>query len=369
MRSSALREANVELVLSHLAEGEAFTRAELAHLTSLTHQALGPILNGLVADQRVLERRSSRSGPGRPPVEYVLNPDGRLQVTVILRFADAIIAVFDGFGQIVIRRRIRHHAQHEPAELFGAVFRELDSMLDTISLNIERVSAIELAVEGRVDEENLLVYETPAWKPQRVDILAETTDSRPIGIPLSLTSNDRLMALSAYRRIGPDPHELVAIVMLGHDNHLFLATEGQLLNSRTGRMGALRHLPVRGNDLQCECGRAGCLGTIASGRAVVRYYAERTGHTLPAAMDVMKLISEGDRDAIWAAAEQSRALAEFLAPWFEMLDIDRLILTGAVAAPNHRGSQQLVTSFRDALRPGQVSIDIDVVQPVRAQLI
>ena len=66
MRATGVRGANKELVLAELHDGASFTRSELANRTSLTPQALGPILAELVEEGLVEVTTAARSGPGRP---------------------------------------------------------------------------------------------------------------------------------------------------------------------------------------------------------------------------------------------------------------------------------------------------------------
>ncbi|MDA2988635.1 MAG: ROK family transcriptional regulator, partial [Actinomycetota bacterium] len=368
MRIPAIRAANSRIVLAHLADGHPATRAQLAKATSLTPQALGPILKGLVDDGLVLARNSARSGSGRPPVEYVMDPRGSLSVTVIYRFARFAILVSDASGLIISHREIRHKAATGPSRLLGRTFTHLDRMLDEGGLEVERITEVTFAVEGRVDEDRLIIHETTSWRQHDVDLAEYIRGRLPERSTLKLTDSNRAMAAAALRAVEVNPADLVLVLCIMYDTYIYLSADGSLMSSRSGKSGMLAHWPVDGNNRRCTCGRRGCLRTVSSGQAVVDNYEELTGKRLAAGIDVVNRVSIGDADAIEAVARSTDELSRALAPLLEMFDPDRLIVTGAVGGPESRGSHQLVAAIRQNLNATQRALQIDVVQPEVAKV-
>ncbi len=369
MRAPAVRAANAELVLRHLRSGagSAKTRAELSLLTSLTPQAIGSILAELVDRGLVLEQPSSRVGPGRPPTEFRLDPEGRFCVVVILRFGDVHLIVEDALERVVAFRRFRQKAPTRPRPLVDRVVRVMTRLLESVDIPLDRVGRVEVTVEGRVDEDRLVVHESPLWSSTGLGLGGLFVEALPGGIELSLTSADRALAATAYHELGADPSELVVIVHIGHSIRLYLASDGVLLASRAGNTGSLHHFAVAGNDRRCPCGEIGCLGTVASGEAVITTYRDRTGIGLDAAADLIDRVGAGDLDAIEAAREAVDWLGRGLAPLLRVLDPDRVVLTGAVGGGDSPGSRQLIATVRRHLHPSQQSVPIHVVQPYFAE--
>lgn len=363
MRARSLRAANGQLVLDLLRGATALTRAELAELTSLTPQALGPILHDLTRDGLVSERVGQRSGPGRRPAEYLINPTGALRVTIVARYCDLALVVVDSMGAVMSVRHLRHEPATEPTPLLELAFTQLRIMLDEAESTLDRVVAADFVLEGRVDEAHLIVHETPAWRRRNANLAQAAAPHLAPGVTLTLSSADRASAANALTQVSPAPDELVAILQMGHDNQLLLAHGGQILSSRSGRNGNLSHLPVPGVDHRCPCGRTGCLGTVSSGRAVLANYHELSGERLPAAVDVITRVGRGDRQAIEAVRRSTVWLGVALAPILATLDPDRLIITGAVGTPNSRGVLHLTHAIRAQLPPELSEMGIDVVQP------
>ena len=363
MRTRSVRAANTTLVLTCLRDRGAATRAELAAQTSLTPQALGPILGDLVDEGLVLERVSGRVGPGRPPTEYVVDPSGRCSITVIFRHADVYIVLVDAVGGVLASERLRNKPGGRARSLIERTFREIDRILDENDAELDKVDRIGFAIEGRVDENQLIVHESNAWKDTDLDFGTLVGPHLGSDITLTATSSDRALAQSAIDEIQPRASDLVAVLQVGHDTRLYLAAGGALLSSRAGNTGLLNHTPIAGNGRDCRCGRTGCFATVTGGRAVVENYREITGRAVSAAVDVIDKIETGSPQAIEAAKRTTEWLGRGLGPWLRMLDPDRLVVTGAVGGAGSRGAEHLVDEIRRNLDESQQTLPIDVVQP------
>lgn len=361
VRVGSIREANTELVLKAMRSGLPFTRAELAAITSLTPQALGPILSKLVSSGLVDDHEARAHGPGRPPVTYTINPEGSISGTFLLGFADLFVVTVNSLGERLALVHLRHGPAATPKEILDRAFTHLHAMLVGGGIAMDRLASVEVVLEGRVNENALVVHETPSWKERDVDLGAALLEYLPVDTRISIRSTERTSALRALEQVSPLPNELVAILHIGHHNHLFLALGNRLMASRNGRHGDLTHVAVGGLDQPCECGRSGCLGLVASGSALITTYAELTGEKLPAAVDVMARISEGDTHAVESARRWSKWLAIGLGPILMMLDPDRVVVTGAVGLPSSHGAGHFTEMLQSELRNDSAKVQFDVV--------
>lgn len=363
IRPREIRAANAELVLGALADANAATRAELAARVSLSVQALGPILAELVEAGRVIEEPSERSGPGRPPAAFRLDPLGRCNIELVIQFADHYIIVRDAFGQLLQVKRARHTPGPTPKRLVGSAARSMQKIVGLLGVTIETTTPLAIIVEGTVDEDHQLVVETPAWKATNIELGPMFAAALGENVTVTVTSNERALAVRALEVVDPSPADLVVILQISHQTRFLMAKEGVIADNRTGSTGLLSHFPVAGNERACECGRVGCLGTVSSGAAVVRNYYELTGQQLPAAIEVIDRIGDGDPNAIEAARRSTEWLCVALAPFLRMMRPDRLIVTGAVGRAGSRGAAALSEALRASFDQDMDGLPIDVVQP------
>lgn len=363
MRTTALRAANADLALSSLADGTAATRLDLAAQTSLTPQALGPILADLIAAGLVIEEPSQRGGPGRPPAAYRLNPRGSIAITVLIRYSDVVIVGTDALGATFDTARLRHRHGLPPTKLAKRICSTIETLLVEAEVTDRADIQLIVTIDGVVDNDRQIVVECVAWNETSVDLSAilRTLLRRPAAI--EVMSHDRMLALRALSQIQPVPTELVAIVTISNQTHLQFAIGETLISNRLGSTGSLAHYPVVGNDRICECGRTGCFGTVSSGDAVVRTYEELSGEQVPAAVDVIGRVRLHDDAAIEAVRQSTRWLGVALDALFEVHQPDRLVISGAVGPHERGGSKKLPEIIRAQLREDRRDLPIDIVQP------
>ncbi len=362
-RPASLRIANAALVMDCLADGLAASRSELAARTSLSSQALGSILADLVEGGLVVEQMRETAAPGRPPTEYAIDRRGTFTVTVFVRLADYFVLIDDALQTRLATVRVRYRRVDEAAALIAPIAGEIVKTIEDCQLQIERLERVDFAIQGVIAEDRRVVATTPIWPESDVDVAGALTAALG-ATTVTATTIEAAQARHALNSVEHHPGELVSILHVGVDSRVLLAQGGQLITNRLGNGGLITHLPLRGNDQRCECGRDGCLGTMSGGPATVSHYRDISGHVVSTAAEVIDLIGEGDADAIEAARRSIEWLARGIAPILQMIHPDRLICTGGgVGRPQSAGADRLVTALREQLDPDLIDLPIDVVAP------
>jgi glucokinase len=125
-----------------------------------------------------------------------------------------------------------------------------------------------------------------------------------------------------------------------------LILDGRVYAGRTGNAGHIGHTVVDLEGDPCPCGSRGCVETITSGPAMVRWAlangwsgSPADGRTLAAAA------RDGHPVAIAAFARSARALAAGIASAAALCDLDRVVIGGGVA----RAWDVLEPPLREAL--------------------
>ncbi|MGW5223506.1 ROK family protein [Nocardia niigatensis] len=109
----------------------------------------------------------------------------------------------------------------------------------------------------------------------------------------------------------------VCVLILGTGISGTLSVGGRLVRAPAGQSGPAQageygHIPVRHRDgLPCPCGNTGCVETVASGPAIARAYAARTGREITGAETVFAAI-DTDPAARAVVDDAIDALAEAL---------------------------------------------------------
>lgn len=180
------------------------------------------------------------------------------------------------------------------------------------------------AVAGTVSPVNIL-----AWRgfPLR-DRLAALLEGRPV-----VLVNDAVAGAVGEYHYGAGRGVramLGMVVSTGVGGGLIL--DGRVYAGRTGNAGHIGHTVVDIDGDPCPCGARGCVETITSGPAMVRW-ALRNGWKGAASNGEALAASARDGDPVALAAfeRSARALGAGIASAAALCDLDRVVIGGGVA--------------------------------------
>lgn len=183
----------------------------------------------------------------------------------------------------------------------------------------------------------------PAWRDfDLVGVIRRTLPGRPV----VLAGDGHCMALGEYWRGGyATPAMLGVVVSTGVGGGLVI--DGRIYRGPTGNAGHIGHTVVELDGEACACGGRGCVETLASGPAMVRW-ALRNGWPPTASLAVPPLVPPGSArpDARRLAADAragnpialeafrraSDALATAIVSASALIDLDDVVIGGGVAA-------------------------------------
>ncbi|WP_433491888.1 ROK family protein [Nocardia grenadensis] len=107
---------------------------------------------------------------------------------------------------------------------------------------------------------------------------------------------------------------------------------GFVVVGRTGNAGQIGHMLVPGYDEPCVCGGRGCLESVAGGAALTKW-ARNEGWVGDSIEALAQDAQAGDRIAVAALERAGTALGRAIASMAPLLDIDRVVIGGPIAAP------------------------------------
>lgn len=170
------------------------------------------------------------------------------------------------------------------------------------------------------------------------------------GIPVLIEHDVAVAGWAEWRFGAGRGRDDVCVVILGTGISGTLSVGGRLMRSAYGQTGEYGHIPVRHADgLRCPCGNIGCVETVASGAAIARAYAKRTGHETASAADVFAIL-ETDPDAKAVVAEAISALADGLLGLIHAACPELIILGGGLAGAGPALTEPLHHTIAERLR-------------------
>lgn len=334
-----MREVNRSLVLAVVKEGGRMSRASIARATTLAKPTVSAIVDELIGDGLVREvgpGATAVSG-GRPPILLEFNASSQLVVGIHIGARRTTFAVSDASGREVTRRRFDtpHASPDETLRVLA------DGILHAVAETEGggRLAAVGVVLPGLTDFHRGVCLLAPnlGWRDVRIgDLLTEA-----LSAPTYVHNAGQAAAVAEnLEGVGGKVGDL-ALLYAGTGLSAGVLSGGRVFHGAGGTAGEIGHCRVPGVSEPCNCGNVGCLETVASGPALVRFARQAIAAGSPSvlagraeldATEVAAAARAGDRVAMDAVSEVGHHLG-LAASWvINVYNPAVLVLGGGLAA-------------------------------------
>ncbi|WP_280888618.1 ROK family transcriptional regulator [Streptomyces sp. LBL] len=321
-------------VLDLVVSGEATSRAELARRTGLARSTVGQQVEHLVGHGILREIESSESVRGRPPRVLTLSPRaGTIAVADIDTLASQV-AIADLGGRVLAQETVVIPIEAGPQAVLEAVTEELLNLLERCGRDPDRVREVVVGLPAPVDpQRGCAVRPTgmPGWDGFPV---AEWLRSR-FHAPAVVDNDANLMAVGEAAQDQVDTPLLCIKIGAGIGVGIITA-DGEVHRGADGAAGDVGHIRAvgGGGDVLCTCGNIGCVGALASHRAVLSSLGipESTEEDpLFGAHTLAERVANNDPPAVRALRQAATEIGEVVAMLVYMFNPRTLILGGPLS--------------------------------------
>ncbi len=326
-----------------LRDGQARTRAELAMTTGLARSTVASRIDALLNSGLVGPAGEATSSGGRPPSRFAFNPAARVVLAVDVGATHVIVAVTDLSGSILAERRLAQEVADGPDKVLGRVITAGKELLTEAGREPGDLAGMGIGLPGPVEHGTGRPVKPPimpGW--DGFDVVRYVQRSLPV--PVLVDNDVNIMALGERTAYWPD-HENFLFIKVATGIGAGIISSGQLQRGANGTAGDLGHVRVpRGDDVLCRCGNYGCLEALASGPAVAR---QLTAQGLEAATggDVLKLVGEGNLQAIQALRQSGRDIGDVLATVVNLLNPSVIVIGGSLG----QAGEHLMAGVREVV--------------------
>ncbi|MEN6535005.1 MAG: ROK family protein [Bryobacteraceae bacterium] len=299
---STVREINRAVTLNLIRLHEPVSRKELSNLSKIFPSNISAIVDQLIEEGLVLEKRSRRLARGRTPIDLYLNPNHLRVLGVNLRGDRTRVAWAGMSGRIL--GTVSFKTPSSVNGLIVALKRAVELARKSGDEGTEpQVHCIGISVAGLVEPGSGTVVMSPAL-PQFSGYALGRTISKELGLPV-LADND--CNAGVLGELWHNEGEAA-----GAGNVVFLSFSevgvgsGLVINSELYRghnlawAGEFGHMVVDPAGPKCRCGRRGCWELYVSNQSTWRRYDAETGFTEERFRDLLHLAQEGDSRAVSA---------------------------------------------------------------------
>ncbi|MET3287573.1 UNVERIFIED_CONTAM: glucokinase [Brevibacillus sp. OAP136] len=210
-------------------------------------------------------------------------------------------AAMDETGRILARGAKETGPLGRPELLFERILALIEELRGGAGVPIE---AVGIAIPGPFDPKRGLSVHSPNLGWKQVDV--RTPLSAGCDLPLYFEHDLRTATLGEATFGAGRGVDNMIFAPLGTGFGAGVYSQGRLLAGTSGFFGEIGHVTVVGNDARCNCGKIGCVETIASAPGIARLAREELERLLQqdaelAQKSPLYLLAGGDLAAITAS--------------------------------------------------------------------
>jgi glucokinase-like ROK family protein len=345
----------VRLIKSLYQKG-ASTANEICGSMGISLPTVNALLTDLMRSGEVIKQGRAASQGGRKPDLYRLAADAFYIVAVDLSKYAVSLALYNCQHEIA-KEQVTHKIvlNNEP-ETFEQLCQHIENYLQTSSIPSNKIIAIGISMPGLIDSKAGINHTYLNFGKKS---LQEHLESRFLQ-PIFLENDARAMTLAEYKFGAAHDAQHVLGIFVGWGIGLGIIVDGKIYQGTAGFAGEFAHSPLfESQEINCTCGKKGCLEAVASGTSIVRMAEEailhdkdsilaRMAKSYKGPLDpnlIVRAAQEGDQRAITILSEVGLNLGRGISMLIQLLNPELIILGGVVAEAN----QYILTPIQQAL--------------------
>jgi glucokinase len=215
------------------------------------------------------------------------------------------------------------------------LYQHMTEMVSRAGFRVQCLNAIGVGLPGFLDLETGILKRAVNLKwPLDVPVVKTLQDI--FGVPVGMDNDGNLAALGEVWTGAGIGSKSALCVTIGTGVGGGIVLDGHVYRGVSAMAGEIGHLPMKPDGELCNCGKRGCLETLASATALARM-GERAGlksfqgdDIQITAEDVFRYVSQGNKVAQEIVGQMVEWLARGLAQAANLLNPDVIVVGGGV---------------------------------------
>ena len=318
------------------------SRAEIAKLTGLTPASVTNITKFLIEDKFLIESKVGESSGGRPPIILELNADARYVIGVGIGVGVIDVVITNLSANIIIKKSIIIEDERYDYDLvFKKLVNLINELVESSQIDQEKILGVGVALHGIVNARtgvsiHALYY---GWKNKNIKEKLE----QELGLTVCVDNYVRAMALGESW-FGATK-DIANFVTLNISNGI---GAGIIINNTPYygvdfSAGEIGHIVVEADGDKCNCGKYGCLETVASNNNITRKAIKLIKQGVNSSLsrdvndinnlsieDICKAAKEGDELSITILKEAARYIGVAITNLINILNPTAIVVVGEI---------------------------------------
>lgn len=329
------------------------SKPEICRLTNMTTPTISRIIDELIEEGWVVDQGQGASIGGKRPHIFSLNPDAAYIMGVDIGRELVKIAIFnlrkEVIGAIQVFQSVLE--THDNDTILRDLKIKIEKSLIDLKIPRSKIKVAGFALPGLLDSDgNSFTYLNYEHTNIR-DILQNM-----LNIPVFIDNDSTIMAMAEHSFGAAQGASHALCVNINECIGLGMILNGRPYTGFKGMAGEFGHIRISGPELLCYCGKAGCLETIASGRAIVKaaecaiQEGKATAITTLAKehvtfADVIHAANQDDIFAIELLQKAGEKVGEALSSLIHLFNPELIVIGGEITGAN----EIIISSVRQAI--------------------
>lgn len=264
------------------------------------------------------------------------------------------IGIITDKGNILEKWEIATRTENNGAAIVDDIWTSIANKMETLKWNTDRLLGIGIGAPGFADVASGVIFEAVNIGWQKYNLKDHLMNVS--GLTVFVENDANIAALGEnWMGAGNQAENLIAIT-LGTGVGGGIIVNGNILNGENGTAGEIGHITVELDGSPCNCGKSGCLETVASATGIVRQamaivrgnpagsladFYERTGTIT--AKDVFVLAQEGNPDCKQIIRYTGKVLGLAIANIATVINPAKILIGGGVS----KAGDQLLSIIKE----------------------
>lgn len=343
-------------LIKNLYQKGASTANEICGSMGISLPTVNTLLTDLIRSGEIIKQGRAASQGGRKPDLYRLAPDAFYVLAVDLSKFAVSLALYNCQHTQVKEKVVHQLVLNNEAETFEQLCQHLETYISTSGYPNHKIIAIGISMPGLIDSKAGINHSHLNFGGKSLQAHLESRFPQAI----FLENDARAMTLAEFKFGAAKNSQNVLGIFVGWGIGLGIVIDGKLYQGTSGFAGEFAHSPLfESQEINCTCGKKGCLEAIASGTSIVRMAEEalrldkdsilaRMAKSYSGPIDpslVVQAAKEGDQRAITILSDVGLNLGRGISMLIQLLNPELIVLGGVVAEAN----QYILTPIQQAL--------------------
>ncbi len=312
------------------------------------------LLNDLISSKYIVSKGVGESKGGRKPLIYGLAKDSIYVLVCDMGRYFTRMTVFNALNEQVTSLKKIETSIDDP-ELVDKLYSNATAMLLEYKIPYSKIYGIGVDMPGLIDSEKGINYTV---KDESFQNIGERIEKR-FNKLVYIDNDARMQAFGEYIFGKAKGKNDAIVINWNWGIGLGMILNGKIYKGTTGFAGEFSHLKMVDNGSLCICGKTGCLETIASANALLRYAIEGVennvvtqlkrdelvGVNKQAIYRIIEAAKKGDEFSISILSKVGMALGKGLSYIIQLLNPEVIVLSGSMAQAN----QFILTPIQQSL--------------------